>query len=76
MECEVKEIESTLEDEVMIGYQYAEKAIQNQELPQVILARDDAMAIGIYSACMQYQVCLLYTSLLWSIRWMNPGAIR
>ncbi len=40
----------------MIGYQYAEQAIRNQELPKVILARDDAMAIGVYSACMQYQV--------------------
>ena len=56
VECEIKEIESTLEDEVIICYQYAEQAIRNQELPKVILARDDAMAIGVYSACMQYQV--------------------
>lgn len=56
IECNIVDIESTEEDEVAAGYRYAEKAIKNEGLPQLILARDDAMAIGIYSACVDHGV--------------------
>lgn len=54
--CNIVEVESASEDEVAIGYRYAEEAIRNSNLPQLILARDDAMAIGIYSACIHHKV--------------------
>ena len=56
VECNMVDAVSTSEDEVAIGYRYAEEAIRNSNLPQLILARDDAMAIGIYSACIHHKV--------------------